>query len=1486
MLASASGAYAQSITPANDGLNTNVNQAGNQYNITGGTQAGANLFHSLQKLGLSTGEIANFLSNPSIQNILTRVTGGEASLINGLIQVTGGNSNLFIMNPAGIIFGSNASLNVPANFSASTATGIQVGNGWFGINSSVDEVRKLNGNPTGYAFSSTFPSLGTTQSGVILNQGILTTSLGKSVTLVGGIVVNTGTIATPSGNITIAATPDNKFVKITSEGNVLSLELPIADRQAIGNAPVLRGIDLPSLLTGKTAGTAIVSGNLEVSGNKGGNVQVLGDNVSLVSANINVSGVNGGGTVLVGGNLQGADTTPKSQSTTVDRNSTIRADALNNGNGGNAIVWSDGNTRFDGNISATGGILSGNGGFAEVSGKQGLSYSGLVNLQALNGSTGNLLLDPANLVIANTGGDITPSTVVNQWNAANTTYAATSSLTVNDPVAGNSNNNLTLDSPTVNLNAGITNTGVGSLLGATNNTTVNVGTNGLIQNGVDVSANGANVNLAAATYTLGATVNINKDLTVNGAGANNTTVSGNNAIQVFNIGNNSAVNINDLTIANGKNINGNGGGVYINPESTLSLNNTNFSGNLAQRQGGAIYSFRGTAIISNSNFSSNSAQDFGGVGGAIYNELGSVTIGNSNFSGNSAQDLGGAIYSWLGTATISNSNFSGNSALRGGAIFTSETATIINGSNFSGNSAREYGGAIAIYAGTAFTINNSNFSENSAGNDVPLGNFGAGGAIYNNYRSSVTISNSIFSGNSVPDRDSSGGAISNFGTATISNSIFSGNFANNALGGAIINVLDTIAISNSTFSNNSSRDGGAIFNFGTATINNSTFSANFAIESGGAIRNINLGSSTIANSILVGNNAPNGAEVSNSSTLNFTGANIVGTNGVNGISGTFTGVTPIIPTGAANTVINTTLADNGGSTQTYALLPNSPAIEAGNANLATMTDQRGLPRFGKTDIGAVEYQFKVTNTNDAGLGSFRSALNNTNASNNTETVIFRIPTTDSGYTGSYWSITPISSLPTITKSVIIDGYTQTGAIVNSLLDSNNAQLKIELNGANAGAANGLTLGLGSDGSTIKGLAINGFSQAGIALISGNNAIAGNFIGTNITGTLAKGNGLAGISIESANNVIGGATPVDRNLIAFNTRGINVLDNLLGNQILGDIILGNTNNGINIGSGSTVNIDKVIFANNTTTKNGGAINNNGTANISNSIFSSNSAYSGGAIFNRKTLEIANSYFFGNSADYGGAIFNGGIVTISNSNFSNNLAQFGGAIYTSSSLFRASNTISNSNFLENLAQLGGAIYAEDFFGNLYNDVIATISNSTFYSNIASQGGAIHIKRSTVTIEDSTFLRNLADYGGAIANIGSKITIANSNFFANSANYDGGAIYNIHESYYVVDDLVTSVRSYYSLATVSNSNFFGNSANNGGAIYNSYYGLRSQFYEGTVNMINSFFLGNFAIQDGGAIFNEREANIINSFFFGNFAIRNGNTVYGNGKTTIINQ
>ncbi len=86
------------------GTQTHVTHNGDRFDINGGQRSrdGRNLFHSFEEFGLSRDQIANFQSNPEIRNILTRVVGGNASVINGLLQVTGGNSNLFLMNPAAL----------------------------------------------------------------------------------------------------------------------------------------------------------------------------------------------------------------------------------------------------------------------------------------------------------------------------------------------------------------------------------------------------------------------------------------------------------------------------------------------------------------------------------------------------------------------------------------------------------------------------------------------------------------------------------------------------------------------------------------------------------------------------------------------------------------------------------------------------------------------------------------------------------------------------------------------------------------------------------------------------------------------------------------------------------------------------------------------------------------------------------------------------------------------------------------------------------------------------------------------------------------------------------------------------------------------------------------------------------------------------------------------------------------------------------------
>jgi mucin-19 len=123
-------------------------------------------------------------------------------------------------------------------------------------------------------------------------------------------------------------------------------------------------------------------------------VVVTGDAVELKSATIDASGADGGGTVNIGGGFQGGDDSiANSQSTVVDAGSVITANATDSGDGGTVVLWSDGNTSFDGQIFAQGAPL-GSGGMVEVSGKQTLNFAGTVDTGG-----GHLLLDPFSYIV-------------------------------------------------------------------------------------------------------------------------------------------------------------------------------------------------------------------------------------------------------------------------------------------------------------------------------------------------------------------------------------------------------------------------------------------------------------------------------------------------------------------------------------------------------------------------------------------------------------------------------------------------------------------------------------------------------------------------------------------------------------------------------------------------------------------------------------------------------------------------------------------------------------------------------------------------------------------------------------------------------------------------------------------------------------------------------------------------------------------------------
>ncbi|NEO48212.1 MAG: tetratricopeptide repeat protein, partial [Moorea sp. SIO4A3] len=284
---------AQPIVEANDGTGTVVNPEGNQFNIDGGQLSGdgANLFHSFQKFGLSEGQIANFLSNPNIQNILGRVTGGDASVINGLIQVTGGNSNLFLINPAGIVFGAGASIDLPASFTATTATGIGFDGGWFNAIGSNDYA-SLVGKPNTFDFA-------VSQPGGIINLADLAVKEGQNLTLVGGTVISNGTLTAPGGQVTIEAVPGKNLLRISQPGNILSLE--VSPSATVPFTP----LSLPELLT---VGGGDATG-IEV--NRDGTVQLIGSGIQVEDGDVVVQDISAGQQVVIeaDGNIRTASVT-------------------------------------------------------------------------------------------------------------------------------------------------------------------------------------------------------------------------------------------------------------------------------------------------------------------------------------------------------------------------------------------------------------------------------------------------------------------------------------------------------------------------------------------------------------------------------------------------------------------------------------------------------------------------------------------------------------------------------------------------------------------------------------------------------------------------------------------------------------------------------------------------------------------------------------------------------------------------------------------------------------------------------------------------------------------------------------------------------------------------------------------------------------------------------------------------------------------------
>ncbi|RNF35914.1 two-partner secretion domain-containing protein [Paracoccus methylarcula] len=358
--------------------------------------------------------------------ILNRVTGEATSGIHGSLTANG---RVFIVNPNGIVIGTDGVVSTGGGFVASTL-----------------DISDQDFNEGRLRFG------GNGRSAEVANHGTIAIQRGGYAALIGGRVNNSGTIVAPLGRIGLGAGErvtldlsgdgflqvalpseddgeDRALIRnsgrISADGGRIEMKAATA-RNAARNAINLSGVaearsvsmrNGAIVLGGGGGGTVRVSGTVRTRAprpdltlaaserpprQRGGNIDITGARIALNGARLDASGAAGGGRIRIGGSFGGKGSLPHAETVSGDADTRILANGMSQGDGGRIVLWSQRRTSFVGNMSARGGSEGGNGGFVEVSSAGQVNYDGRTDLRAPNGHWGTLLIDPTDISVPGT----------------------------------------------------------------------------------------------------------------------------------------------------------------------------------------------------------------------------------------------------------------------------------------------------------------------------------------------------------------------------------------------------------------------------------------------------------------------------------------------------------------------------------------------------------------------------------------------------------------------------------------------------------------------------------------------------------------------------------------------------------------------------------------------------------------------------------------------------------------------------------------------------------------------------------------------------------------------------------------------------------------------------------------------------------------------------------------------------------------------------